>query len=90
MDDVFLGGRKSQDRLRAALDGLEVLWVGVKCDRGSAGAREALRPDRVPGMAESQAALVHDGVVYDMTVDTSHASPESCAAQILSRMSTVP
>jgi chloramphenicol 3-O phosphotransferase len=89
VDEVFLGGRKSQERLQAALGGLRVLWVGVKCDREVARAREALRPDRVPGMADSQAALVHDGVVYDMTVDTSHASPESCAAEILSRMSTM-
>jgi chloramphenicol 3-O phosphotransferase len=89
LDEVFLGGKQSQERLRAALGGLRVLWVGVKCDPNVARAREALRPDRVPGMAESQAALVHEGVVYDMTVDTSHASPESCAAEILSRMSTM-
>ena len=89
VDDVFLGGRKSQERLRAAFGHLGVLWVGVKCDREVVRARESLRPDRVPGMAESQAALVHEGVVYDMTVDTSRASPESCAAEILSRMSTM-
>jgi chloramphenicol 3-O phosphotransferase len=89
VDDVFLGGGKSQERLRAALGGLGVLWVGVQCDREVARAREALRPDRVPGMAESQTAVVHEGVVYDMTVDTSHASPESCAAKIFSRMSTM-
>jgi chloramphenicol 3-O phosphotransferase len=83
VDEVFLGGRNSQERLRAALVGLGVLWVGVQCDRDVARAREALRPDRVPGMAESQAAVVHEGVVYDMTVDTSQASPESCAAEIL-------
>ena len=89
VDDVFLGGRKSQDRLRAAFGGFGVLWVGVKCDREVVRAREALRPDRVPGMAEYQAAVVHEGVIYDMAVDTSHASPESCAATILSRVSTM-
>jgi chloramphenicol 3-O phosphotransferase len=88
-DEVFLDGRKTQERLRESFGGLGVLWVGVKCDREIARAREALRPDRIPGMAESQAALVHEGVVYDMTVDTSHASPESCAAEVLSRMSTM-
>lgn len=86
VDEVFLGGRQSQDRLRAAFDDLRVLWVGVKCEPEEARARELLRPDRVPGMAQSQAAVVHKGVVYDMTVDSSQASPESCAAQILSRM----
>jgi chloramphenicol 3-O phosphotransferase len=86
VDEVFLGGRKSQERLRAAFRDLAVLWVGVKCDHEVARAREALRPDRVAGMAEAQAAVVHEGVTYDVTVDTSHASPESCAAAILSRM----
>jgi len=89
VDEVFLGGRRSQERLRTAFGGLGVLWVGVKCDREVARAREALRQDRVPRMAESQAAVVHEGVEYDMTVDTSHASPGSCAADILSRMLTM-
>jgi chloramphenicol 3-O phosphotransferase len=88
VDEVFLGGKRSQERLRAALGGLRVLWVGVQCDPHVARAREALRLDRVGGMADFQAALVHKGVVYDMTVDTSDASPESCAAEIVTRMST--
>ncbi len=29
IDEVFLSGRKSQDRLRTALGGLRVVWVGV-------------------------------------------------------------
>jgi chloramphenicol 3-O phosphotransferase len=86
VDEVFLGGRRSQVRLRRAFDGFDVLWVGVTCDLPIARAREAQRQDRVPGMAELQAAIVHSGVDYDLTVDTSHASPESCATAILSRM----
>ena len=86
VDEVFLGGRESQERLEGAFGGLGVLWVGVMCDREVARAREALRPDRVPGMAESQASVVHEGVLYDMTVDTSNASPESCAAMILAHV----
>jgi chloramphenicol 3-O phosphotransferase len=88
VDDVFLDGGGNQERLRTAFGGLAVLWVGVKCDREIARAREARRPDRVPGMAESQAAYVHEGVLYDLVVDTSHASSESCAATILSHAST--
>ena len=42
VDEVFLDGGTGQDRLRAALGGLEVLWVGVTCDRDTARAREAL------------------------------------------------
>ena len=62
VDDVFLNGGGNQGRLRTAFGGLAVLWVGVTCDRESARAREAWRPDRVPGMAESQSAYVHEGV----------------------------
>jgi len=87
VDEVFLGGKESQERLRAAFEGLQVFWVGITCDPEVARAREAMRPDRVPGMADSQAALVHQGVVYDLIVDTSQASPVACAAEILSRMS---
>jgi chloramphenicol 3-O phosphotransferase len=89
VDEVFLGGQRSQERLGAALRGLRVLWVGVQCDREVARAREALRPDRVGGMAEYQAGIVHEHVRYDMTVDTSHSSPESSATAILARASTL-
>jgi len=89
VDEVFLDGRGGQERLRTAFGGLEVLWVGVRCDPAVTRAREALRPDRVAGMAESQAAIVHDDVVYDMIVDTSHASSESCAARIFAQASTM-
>lgn len=87
IDEVFLNGGGDQERLRAVFAGLGVLWVGVKCDRAIARAREASRLNRVAGMAESQADVVHEGVVYDVVVDTSHASPESSALVILSRVS---
>jgi chloramphenicol 3-O phosphotransferase len=90
VDEVFLGGRESQERLRRAFGRLELLWVGVMCDRDVARERETMRPDRVPGMAESQAAIVHEGVAYDVTVDTSRTSSESCAAMILARVETMP
>ena len=59
VDEVFVGGGRSQQRLRAALSGSDVLWVGVHCSGQVAAARERGRPDRIPGMAESQAEVVH-------------------------------
>jgi chloramphenicol 3-O phosphotransferase len=70
IDEVFLGGRESQDRLRSALGGLRVVWVGVRCDLEVAVAREVARPERTQGMASSQAMIVHEGVQYDLQVDT--------------------
>jgi chloramphenicol 3-O phosphotransferase len=88
VDEVFLDGGAGQERLRTTLGSLEVLWVGVTCDREVARAREAPRTDRVAGQADSQASVLHDGVEYDLIVDTSRATSESCAARVLERAST--
>ncbi|WNV85870.1 chloramphenicol phosphotransferase CPT [Umezawaea sp. Da 62-37] len=82
VDDVFLGGAASQARTRAHLEGLDVLWVGVHCAPEVAAAREVARGDRVVGMAASQAALVHEGVEYDVVVDTGRAEALDCARAI--------
>ena len=82
IDDVFLGGAASQQRVRAYLEGLVVLWAGVRCDPGIAAGREIARGDRVTGMAASQAEMVHKGVVYDIEVDTSHTESLECARAI--------
>ncbi|WP_354637792.1 chloramphenicol phosphotransferase CPT [Kitasatospora camelliae] len=82
VDEVFLGGAASQQRWRRALDGLPVLWVAVRCDADTAAARELARGDRVPGMAASQADLVHHGVTYDLEVDTTRTEALSCARTI--------
>ncbi len=86
IDEVFLGGAASQERWRTALTGLDVLWVGVRCEGGVAAGREIARGDRVAGMAESQAELVHRGVTYDLEVDTTHAESLECARLIASRL----
>jgi chloramphenicol 3-O phosphotransferase len=82
IDEVLLEGGEGQRRVRERLSGLDILWVGVHCDVDVATAREALRPDRSVGMARSQALIVHDGVEYDIEVDTTHATAVECAAVI--------
>ena len=82
IDDVFLGGGASQERVRLHLAGLEVLWAGVRCAPDIAAGREIARGDRVIGMAASQAETVHQGVVYDVEVDTGHAESLDCARAI--------
>lgn len=86
IDDVFLGGATSQERVRAHLAGLEVLWVGVRCDAEIATGRELARGDRVVGMAASQAELVHQGVLYDLEVDTGRSESLDCARAIAIRV----
>jgi chloramphenicol 3-O phosphotransferase len=82
VDDVFLGGGVSQDRLQSALEAVDVLWVAVHCDPTVATEREGRRSDRIPGMAASQAEIVHHGVRYDVEVDTTSASPMECARTV--------
>lgn len=86
VDDVFLSGADSQERLRGFLDGLEVLWVGVRCDAAIAAWREVARGDRVVGMATAQAEIVHKGVRYDVEVDSSHAEAIDCARAIAAQV----
>jgi chloramphenicol 3-O phosphotransferase len=82
LDDVFLAGAASQARTRANLDGLDVLWVGVRCPATTAADRELARGDRARGMAAAQAETVHRGVTYDIEVDTSRHESAECARAI--------
>ncbi|MES5821273.1 chloramphenicol phosphotransferase CPT [Streptomyces sp. RG80] len=82
IDDVFLGGSSTQERWRRVLEGLDVLWVGVRCEAAVAAGREIARGDRVRGMAEKQAEIVHQGVAYDVEVDTAATESLECARTI--------
>ncbi|MDW4908988.1 chloramphenicol phosphotransferase CPT [Streptomyces sp. ADMS] len=89
IDDVFLGGAASQQRWQKALGEVGeagVLWVGVRCESAVAAGREVARGDRVRGMAAAQADVVHEGVVYDLEVDTSRTESLVCAQAIAARV----
>lgn len=86
LDDVFLGGAASQQRWQKVLTGLDVLWVGVRCEGTVAAGREIARGDRVQGMAASQAELVHQGVAYDLEVDTIRTELLACARTIAAEL----
>lgn len=86
VDDVFLGGAKSQERWQKVFGGLDVLWIGVRCESTVAAGREVARGNRVQGMAASQAEMVHRGVVYDLEVDTTHIESLECARAIAAQV----
>ncbi|MFG2624813.1 chloramphenicol phosphotransferase CPT [Streptomyces sp. NPDC048473] len=86
VDEIFLGGAASQQRWQKALGGVRVLWVGVRCESAVAAAREVARGDRVTGMAASQADVVHQGVIYDLEVDTTRSESMECARIIADRI----
>jgi chloramphenicol 3-O phosphotransferase len=82
VDDGFLSGPPSQQRWRQALDGVDVLWIGVHCDPEIAEERARARGDRPAGMARRQALTVHRGIAYDVEVDTSVLTTAEPAAII--------
>ncbi|MET9149772.1 chloramphenicol phosphotransferase CPT [Streptomyces griseoflavus] len=86
VDDVFLGGAASQQRWQKALGDVGALWVGVRCDSAVAAGRETARGDRVQGMAALQADAVHEGVVYDLEVDTTRTESLVCAHTIAAQV----
>ncbi|MGH3073460.1 MAG: phosphotransferase-like protein, partial [Gaiellales bacterium] len=86
VEEVLLAGGPAQRRIARELPRVDVLWVGVRCDPAVAAGREAGRSERIVGMALSQAERVHEGVRYDVVVDTTEASPEQCARAVLARL----
>ncbi|EQD37223.1 Chloramphenicol phosphotransferase-like protein, partial [mine drainage metagenome] len=44
--------------------------------------REFARRDRIVGMARLQALTVHEGIDYDMEVDTTSKDAATCAREI--------
>lgn len=87
LDEVLLRGGEEQAEWRTALDGLDVTWVKVHCDVDVAEARERARGDRALNMARAQSLVVHEGVVYDVEVDTTSTAPDALAAQIQAALS---
>lgn len=86
-DDVFLSGAESQERLLTHLADLSVLWVGVHCDAEVATGREIARGDRVVGGVASQSTRVHEGVTYNVEVDTTSTESLECARTIAEQVS---
>lgn len=86
IDDVFVSGVDARNRWQAALADVAVLWVGVRCDPAVATERERAREDRVIGMAQIQAQMVHAGIEYDMEVDTTAMPSVECARLIAQRV----
>ncbi|MCX2954491.1 chloramphenicol phosphotransferase CPT family protein [Lentzea sp. NEAU-D7] len=81
VDHVLSEPWRLQDCLEA-LDGLDVLFVGVHCPPDELERRERARGDRVPGQAAAQLRSVHQHGLYDFEVDTSTHSPHECALAI--------
>lgn len=81
MDHVLSEPWRLQDLL-TVMAGIDVVLVGVHCSVADAQERESRRGDRSLGTAIGQIATVHAHRLYDIEVDTSTDTAESCSAQI--------
>lgn len=85
IDHVILDDATRDDALNV-LNGPDVLWVGVYCHIDELVRRETARADRFRGFASRTWAQVHDGMTYDLVLDTAAATPQQCAAQVFTAL----
>ena len=65
-----------------ALDGLDAVWVAVRCDVEVASQREAARGDRALGLVRGQADVVHRFPAYDLELDTTVTPVDEVVRQL--------
>ena len=80
VDDVLLGSASAE--YAEILSNFEVFMVGVFAPLDVLEARERNRDDRLIGLARWQYNRVHEGMNYDLEIDTSGATPMECATLI--------
>lgn len=81
VDEMMLGP-EVRDHWFTTLAGLDVVWVGVRCDLDELERREVERKGRV-GLARWSEKRVHEGMAYDLSVETTGQAAEACADQIV-------
>ena len=80
VDDVMLSGQMAE--YQTLLAAFETFRVGVFAPLDVLELREHQRGDRMIGLARWQYDRVHDGIEYDLELDTSSATPMECARLI--------
>jgi chloramphenicol 3-O phosphotransferase len=81
--DIVFCGQKTYIELIEELKGLSLTIVKVECPLGELEKREVARGDRKIGLAKLQYENIHDGVIYDLNINTAVNSPDKCAKEIL-------
>ena len=85
--DIVFCGQKTYLELTEELEGLNFKIVKVGCPLDELEKRELARGDRKIGLAKLQYENVHDGVIYDLNLNTFASSPEQCAQEIFDSLS---
>lgn len=86
VDDVMDGGREQREWLEA-LEGIETIFIAVRCSDADLCQREKKRSDRINGSALEQNTRVHNDVDYAFEVSTTQFTALECARQIAAHIS---
>ncbi|MGB7995979.1 MAG: hypothetical protein WCF45_07595, partial [Photobacterium halotolerans] len=84
--DDAINGAEEMAVWQSVLAGKQCLFVGIFCADELLNQREKQRGDRLEGSAIEQASRVHEGIRYDIEINTDTHSPLACAQQILRAM----
>jgi len=87
VDDAIVT-RELLDDWVAALEGIDVFFVGVHCAVEELVLREWARRDRTPGTAMSGMKHVHAHAIYDLEIDSTATPSSALAAQIIAAAET--
>ena len=85
VDHVLLDAASRAHATRV-LSGTGFLWVGVRCSPDELVRREAARGDRTVGFALGTAVVAHEGMTYDLEVDTTTERPDALAERVLAAL----
>ena len=85
IDDIAFGAAQVR-AWRDCLGEFAVLWVGITASAATLAARERARGDRLAGSARDQFARVHQGVAYDLLLDTTTLSIADATERIVARI----
>jgi len=69
--------------LKEVLKGLNIIWVGVTASLESIEHREEKRGTSPEGHARSHYHTIHQGIDYDLMLDTDRLTPEQAAEEII-------
>jgi chloramphenicol 3-O phosphotransferase len=86
IDEMLLDQRVRDDWLDV-LKPWQPFLVGVYCADDELARRETARGNR-PGLARWSARHTHDGMRYDITIDTTHTKSDAAAARIAQALHT--
>ena len=81
--DIVFCGQKTYIELTEELEGLNFKIVKVACPLDELEKREIARGDREIGLAKLQYENIHDGVIYDLNLNTLVNSPKECAKKVI-------